>query len=430
MIQLNMHIDDVFRYLIPILGAEGQRVIVEIGAHDGRTSDLLRLLCRERPRYKAFEPDSRNFRTMRAAGLDPISVAIASEKREARWFASKGETPGVKGRVHTDSSSLMQPTKHLQDHPWCEFEETIVLCQPLDYALYGIESNDAGHYHHIDLIWADVQGAQLEVIRGGKHALRATDYLFIEVHPEPLYAGEPTFEELRRELEEVTGQKWAVLKRYEADVLFWRPTRQPRLGTTVDAEEIALLDELSDTPYVVDVGGGWGDWTAEVLKARPGANVDIYEPYAPHIEVLDARFGDLENVFIYTNAVGGNTREAEFYLDPDDTEACFGNSLHQRAGLHTSSVTKKVHPLRMTETPELLKLDVEGGEFEILMNLPYKPRIIQFEYSDNTWPEDIHDELPSLIHVKQHLQRLGYQFDLSKFPEPSCPFANVVARLP
>lgn len=216
--QLTLTIDDVFGHIIPILQEPGQRAIVEIGAHDGTHSDLLRFLCRERPRYLAIEPDLRNLGVLFEVGHSVLPVAISDRSGHAQWFASGGITPGTERRIHTDSSSLKRPTKHLEAHPWCEFTEgEQVKTMTLDEA--------TGHWPRaleIDLIWADVQGAQLEVIRGGSRTLGKTRYLFIELHPEPLYEGEPTFAELHLELEQVSGSEWEVVEHYPADVLFRR----------------------------------------------------------------------------------------------------------------------------------------------------------------------------------------------------------------
>ena len=220
MIQLNLAIDDVFEHILPIIQETKQCTIIEIGAHDGRHSDLIRFLCRERPRYLAIEPDPRNVKVLTDAGHDFLPIAVSSESGEAPWFASSGITPGTNGRQHTDSSSLKRPTKHLEQHPWCEFQQsgtvrTLTLDTATDLILEESESV-------IDLVWADVQGAQLEVIRGGKKTLSRTRFLFIEVHPEPLYEGEPSLKTLRRELELLTESQWVLIAQYPADVLLKR----------------------------------------------------------------------------------------------------------------------------------------------------------------------------------------------------------------
>lgn len=224
--QITVEVDDVFRHLAPMLTGAGRRSIVEIGSHDGRHSDLLRLLCRERPYFISFEPDQRNQQRQAECGLRTEPFAISDRNGLAPWHASGGETPGCPGRVHTDSGSIKRPTRHLEVHPWCTFDaEGSVLTRALDTALYSFPRKDPeGQFclEPIDLIWCDVQGAQLDVIAGAPQTLARTTYLYIELHPEPLYDGEPDLEELHRELERVSGCGWVLVEKYSADVLFRR----------------------------------------------------------------------------------------------------------------------------------------------------------------------------------------------------------------
>lgn len=216
--QATINIDDVFEHIAPMLQSPGRRTIIEIGAHDGTHTNLLRLLCREPPILLAIEPDPRNIRVMHDAGQSVLPVAISNETGDAEWFASGGITPNTESRLHTDSSSLKRPTRHLEVHPWCEFTEGgRVKTMTLDAATAHLDPST-----DIDLVWADVQGAQLEVIRGGGRTLARTRYLFIEVHPEPLYEGEPTLIDMIETLEKETNHFWSVVAQYPADVLLKR----------------------------------------------------------------------------------------------------------------------------------------------------------------------------------------------------------------
>ena len=75
----------------------------------------------------------------------------------------------------------------------------------------------------IDLMWVDVQGAQRKVLAGAPNTLQQTRYLYIECHPTPMYDDEPTFAELCGLL-----PGFAVVKRWEADVLFRNTALTPR----------------------------------------------------------------------------------------------------------------------------------------------------------------------------------------------------------
>jgi hypothetical protein len=48
----------------------------------------------------------------------------------------------------------------------------------------------------IDFIWADIQGAEAEMIRGGLDTLSRTRYLFTEYSDDELYEGQPTLRDI------------------------------------------------------------------------------------------------------------------------------------------------------------------------------------------------------------------------------------------
>jgi FkbM family methyltransferase len=201
--------DPVFERLIPALAAVTDRrpVVVEIGVHTGSSTHLLLAGCKVPPVYFGFEPDPRNIAVLQEVGLDVAPFAVSDKWGTAEFHLSNGKD--VQGRTHTASSSLQNPAIHLVVHPWCTFDQTIrVRTVPLDEVVTT---------EVVDVIWCDVQGAQRQVIAGAQQVLSRTRLLYIEVHPEPMYEGEPTFDEL---MELLPG--WRVVERYESDVLLER----------------------------------------------------------------------------------------------------------------------------------------------------------------------------------------------------------------
>lgn len=205
-------IDPVFRHIIPLLQSITDRppVVVEVGMHHGETTRWFHVIASRPIVYYGFEPDPRNLDVLWKAGYDPNAYAVGDQTGKVTLYLSEGETPGHPGRVHTDSSSIRRPTEHFKAHPWCKFERTV------EVAYTRLDDEYCAGEDVVDLIWADVQGAQLALIRGAKLALSKTRFLYIEVHPTPMYEGEPTFEELC----EALGDTWEIVERYPADVFF------------------------------------------------------------------------------------------------------------------------------------------------------------------------------------------------------------------
>jgi hypothetical protein len=71
----------------------------------------------------------------------------------------------------------------------------------------------------VDLIWADMQGAEGDLVAGGSETLAQTRYLYTEYSDEEWYEGQPTL----ARLVDMLPNFW-ILRRYRWDVLFENKT--------------------------------------------------------------------------------------------------------------------------------------------------------------------------------------------------------------
>jgi FkbM family methyltransferase len=193
-------------------------VILDIGANDGSTT--LSFL-KEFPDAKiyAFEPDPRaaaKFRTL-IKGDDRVrlfEIAIGARDREAEFHCSSGVPPGATLAQYPQgwdqSGSLRAPKTTTQVWPWCKFESKItVTVRQLDSWAKEHLSNG------IDFIWADVQGAEGDLIAGGTETLAKTRYFYTEYSNDEWYEGQPNLLQLSRKL-----NNFVIVHRFAMDVLF------------------------------------------------------------------------------------------------------------------------------------------------------------------------------------------------------------------
>jgi len=177
--------------------------IVECGCHDGR--DTVRFLdlfpdCR----VVCFEPDPRPLTRHNPPGFHDrvgydqrvtlYELAVGCAEQYRVLYRSSGTPPNKSVTDWDHSSSLQKPTKHLTSSPWCTFPAEKVMAVPsvpLDSILVEQFSS-----RPIDLLWVDVQGGQVDLIRGAERSLRTTQLIYMECHKTPMYEGEPTQEEL------------------------------------------------------------------------------------------------------------------------------------------------------------------------------------------------------------------------------------------
>ncbi len=168
--------------------------MLEVGCHDGTHT---RKFLKAMPNIRLFcwEPDPRPLRRFyEKIGYDRrVTIypdALGNVDGLSPFYASTGKV----GR-HGDydcSGSPCKPTGHLDEHPSVKFKPS----EPLPFMrldTWGLDNTLSGP---IDFAWVDCQGSQRGFIAGGRLTLAITRYLYIEVHHNPMYEGEPTQDEL------------------------------------------------------------------------------------------------------------------------------------------------------------------------------------------------------------------------------------------
>jgi 2-O-methyltransferase len=201
---------------LPQLIGKPDPVILDIGCNDG-THTIAFLKLFPFSRVYAFEPDPRAFEIfqsrIRGERVQLFDFAISDADGIADFHLSDGfPTPEFKDYRPTGwdlSGSIHRPKEHLNVYPWCEFNREIkVKTRSLDSwrAETGVES--------IDFIWADVQGAEHNLIAGGRNTLENTRYFYTEYSNTELYESQVGLEWI---MEKLPG--FDVLYRFSEDVL-------------------------------------------------------------------------------------------------------------------------------------------------------------------------------------------------------------------
>lgn len=196
-------------------------VVIECGACDCDTT--LTILRRVGPghviRWYAFEPDPRNIAKAEAnlaanrrelgslldcVILVPMAVAAYEGLAPLRLSARRD------GQEWTGSSTVCSPNETFhRDFDWMTLSTpTPVPCTSLDAFAARRQ------LEHVDLIWADIEGAERQLIEGGRSLLAKTDHAFLEVWDRVLFEGQWTTEET---LAALPG--WELVERIDNNVL-------------------------------------------------------------------------------------------------------------------------------------------------------------------------------------------------------------------
>lgn len=187
--------------------------IIEIGAHNGyHTKKLLSLLKDKNYLYHLFEPSplilDELLTTLRYIDLSRVKIfteAIGSKTGDADFYLSIGSH---NGEVYNGSSSIKEP--HMIYTTWqgMEFKKDVCSVITLDDHIKRTGINQP-----IDFIWADIQGAQEDLIKD-QQTFKRVRYLYIEYSDIPYYVGELNIEGICSLLPD-----FEVVEDYGGDVL-------------------------------------------------------------------------------------------------------------------------------------------------------------------------------------------------------------------
>jgi len=195
---------DILERFKQIISESENPIVFEFGACDGYHSKLmLDELSRQKFNnftYHLFEPNSELHTKitntigyfLNANGFDVklFGYAIGSKIGEFEFYKSGGVSKDEKGNIldsYYGSSSIRKPKLVTEAWKDMTFETTKVHITTLDTHIELYNLNDKV----IDFIWADIQGAEVDLINGGKIAFdKNVKYLYTEYTDSELYEGE------------------------------------------------------------------------------------------------------------------------------------------------------------------------------------------------------------------------------------------------
>ena len=147
--------------------------LIHIGAHYGQEYEIYQKL--NIVNLVFFEPLTENFEILKSHVGENVRLfqkALGNENKTVKMY--------VESANNAMSSSVLQPKKHLEQYPEIVFDrEEFVEMVRLDDIL-----EDKENYNFLII---DVQGYELEVLKGSREILKNIDYILTEVNRDELY---------------------------------------------------------------------------------------------------------------------------------------------------------------------------------------------------------------------------------------------------
>ncbi len=193
-IYLNSPIE-IERELLEYFNKNSKLVIFDIGSCDGLDSIKYSrffpnsIVYSFEPLTKNFEEINRNIAVYKEKNIKPINKALSDVKGLAEFHVSSGKPEDLKVEgwdFGNKSSSLLEPDKTLEIHPWLKFEEKIEV-ETITISNFCNENS----INEIDFIHMDVQGAELKVLSGTLDMISKIKMIWLEVENVELYKSQP-----------------------------------------------------------------------------------------------------------------------------------------------------------------------------------------------------------------------------------------------
>ena len=166
-------------------------VIIEIGANIGQTTTFF-LKSFPKAKIFCFEPDplvAARFRNnIKNKNVTLFEVAVGNKNGDVVFFQSSGTKP-LEDR--SESGSFKKPKYHLVKHKDIVFKTRVIV--PVVKLDDWVKDQNI---QQVDLIWADVQGAEEDLILGAKKTLKKTRFFYTEYSNLEYYENQISLKEI------------------------------------------------------------------------------------------------------------------------------------------------------------------------------------------------------------------------------------------
>jgi len=149
---------------------------------------------------------------------------------------------------------------------------------------------------------------------------------------------------------------------------------------------------VSTGSLVIDAGGYEGEWTATMI-ARYGCRSEVFEPVPSYADHCKRLFGRNTLVRVHAAALGGSSRMTKFSFAANGTSefrTTEDSDIVEAPVVDVSLIFEQLGE----ETVACLKLNIEGGEYEVLERLldtnqiiRCKSLLIQFHHQPEGWEQ-------------------------------------------
>jgi len=128
---------------------------------------------------------------------------------------------------------------------------------------------------------------------------------------------------------------------------------------------------------IFDCGGYKGEWSARMIELHPTASIWVFELVPEYSKFIEKRFYNNTSLQVCNFGLGSSDKDITITVDE------LASSAYTRAGSHI--VISKIKDIvqfniqNNIERVHLLKMNIEGGEYELLERIIESNTVIQYD---------------------------------------------------
>lgn len=122
---------------------------------------------------------------------------------------------------------------------------------------------------------------------------------------------------------------------------------------------------LTRNSLVLDVGGYTGQWASDIF-ARYCCQIQVFEPVPEFADKITGRFKENPSIRVFNFGLSGKTCESEISVNADSSSHT--REFPQKTKIKLKNISEWLKE-NTIEHIDLIKINIEGGEYELLESL-------------------------------------------------------------
>lgn len=170
--------------------------------------------------------------------------------------------------------------------------------------------------------------------------------------------------------------------------------------------------DLPARPVVFDLGGFEGDWTSEIA-ARYQARIEIFEPHPVFADNIRKRFRSNSDINIHVFGLGARDEKLNLGTDAESTSTFKTQDKISVVEVDLKKAKDFINQGNFQQV-DLVKINIEGGEYELLEHLIEEGLITKFKELQIQFHHFVPDAMARMKSIQNELSKtheLTYQFE-------------------